>query len=100
MTKERRINDGECCRGDCHVADGAVRGGETGMKEYKYHGFVFRPTTTMTEVYVLNRSRCYTTKLVPLYEIDGLKECGKHPLLTTIAECKEYIRLCEEEKGK
>ena len=55
------------------------------MKEYKYHGFVFRPTTTMTEVNVLNRFRCYTTKLVPLYEIDGLKECGKHPLLTTIA---------------
>jgi hypothetical protein len=53
----------------------------------------------MTEVNVLNRSRCYTTKIVPLYEIDGLKECGKHPLLTTIAECKEYIRNYEEEKA-
>lgn len=66
------------------------------VPEYTYHGFVFRPTTTMTEVNVLNRSRCYTKKLVPLYEIDGLKECGKHPFLTTIAECKEYIRICEE----
>jgi len=70
------------------------------VPEYTYHGFVFRPTTTMTELNVLNRSRYYTKKLVPLYEIDGLKECGKHPLLTTIAECKEYIRICEESKGK
>ncbi len=69
------------------------------MTTYKYHGFVFRPTTTMTEVYVLNRSRCYTKKLVPLYEIDGLKERGKYPLLTTIAECKEYIRNYEEGDG-
>lgn len=62
------------------------------MKEYSYMGYKFRPTSTMTEVYVLDRCRCYTAKIVPLYEIDGLKDRGQRPFLTTIAACKNYIR--------
>jgi hypothetical protein len=60
--------------------------------EYRYMGYTFRPTNTMTEVYVLDRTRNYTKKTTPLYEIDGMKERGCRPFLTTIAQCKEYIR--------
>lgn len=62
------------------------------MKEYKYHGFVFRQTDTMTTVYYPNSQGYNSPRVVPLYEIDGLKPCGKRPLLTTIEQCKEYIR--------
>lgn len=61
------------------------------MADYKYKGFTFRPTSTMTEVNVLNCFRCYVTKIVPVYEIDGMKDACKRPFLTSIAECKEYI---------
>ena len=60
--------------------------------EYRYMGYTFRPTNTTTDVYVLNRSRCYTKKTIPLYEIVGVKDCGRRPFLTSIAQCKEYIR--------
>lgn len=66
------------------------------MKEYSYMGYKFRATNTMTTVYVLDRFRCYVERTVPLYEIDGLKERGQRPFLTTIAACKNYIR--EESK--
>ena len=66
-------------------------------REYTYMGHKFRPTKTMTTVYVLNRARCYVEKSVPLYEIDGMKDCGTRPFLTTVAQCKEYNR---EEIGK
>lgn len=51
------------------------------MKEYKYRGYTFRITSTI----LANTGR-------NLYEIDGLKERGKRPFLTTIEQCKEYIR--------
>ncbi len=51
------------------------------MKEYKYRGYTFRVTSTIHG----NTGR-------NLYEIDGLKERGKRPFLTTIEQCKEYIR--------
>lgn len=51
------------------------------MREYKYLGYTFRATSTIHA----NTGR-------NLYEIDDLKERGKRPFLTTIEECKEYIR--------
>ena len=62
------------------------------MKEYKFMGYTFRATSTTTTVRVLNRFHSYTEKIVPLYEIDGLKERGKRPFLTSIEQCKDYIR--------
>lgn len=50
-------------------------------KEYKYRGYTFRVTSTIHG----NTGR-------NLYEIDGLKERGKRPFLTTIEQCKDYIR--------
>ena len=51
------------------------------MTEYKCRGYTFRATSTIHA----NTGR-------NLYEIDDLKERGKRPFLTTIEECKEYIR--------
>ena len=51
------------------------------MKEYTYKGYTFRATYTLC-----------ARNMRPLYEIDGLKECGKYPFLTSIRECREYIR--------
>lgn len=51
------------------------------MKEYKYYGYTFR----ITSIVHANSGRC-------LYEIDGLKPVGKRPFLTTIEQCREYIR--------
>lgn len=60
------------------------------MKDYTYKGYKFHATNTMTEVRVMRFGR-RTTELRPVYEISGLKEAGKRPFLTTIAECREYI---------
>lgn len=51
------------------------------MTEYKYRGYTFRATSTIHA----NTGR-------NLYEIDDLKERGRRRFLTTIADCKEYIR--------
>lgn len=51
------------------------------MKEYNYMGYAFRRTATVHA----NSGRY-------LYEIDDLKERGKRPFLTTIEQCREYIR--------
>lgn len=64
------------------------------MKEYRYKGYTFRATNTMTEVLRETpgyHGRRHYRVLRPLYEIIGLKECGKSPRLTSIAECKAYI---------
>lgn len=56
----------------------------------KYKGFEINQTTTYTEItrYYYNRPyKAYAN----LYEIVGLKDCGKHPYLTSVAACKEYI---------
>lgn len=51
------------------------------MKEYKYKGYAFRMTNTVCGKNMRN-----------LYEIDGLKDKGQRPFLTTIKQCKEYIQ--------
>lgn len=51
------------------------------MKEYKYKGYSFRMTNTI-----------HANSRKNLYEIDGLKECGQKPFLTTIKDCRYYIR--------
>lgn len=51
------------------------------MKEYTYKGFTFRRTSIL-----------HANTLKPLYEIDELKECGQRPFLTTIKDCRYYIR--------
>ena len=51
------------------------------MKEYKYRGYMFHVTSTIHG----NTGRY-------LYKIVGLKEHDKRPFLTTIKQCKEYIR--------
>lgn len=51
------------------------------MKEYTYKGFTFRATSTQ-----------HANTMRPLYEIDGLKCRGTRPFLTSIADCKQYIR--------
>lgn len=62
-------------------------------KEYRYKGYTFRATRVMTEVYRANGYGYHYKTIRPLYEIDGLKECGKRPFLTSIRECREYIDL-------
>lgn len=58
------------------------------MKEYKYKGYTFYRTNTMTREY---RAHIHKHKTVPLYEIVGLKPCGMRPFLTSIQQCKDYI---------
>lgn len=53
------------------------------MKDYRYKGYTFRATNTMTS----GRGNSFKC----LYEIDGLKPRGKRPFLTTIDQCKDYI---------
>lgn len=63
------------------------------MKEYKYNGYTFRLTDTYTENLVYhNWSRSHVKRLAQVYEIDGLKERCTRPFLTSIKQCKEYIR--------
>lgn len=62
------------------------------MKEYTYRGYTFRPTRTNTEV-IRNAGADHPyTVIRPVYEIDGLKEAGKRPFLTSAEQCREYIR--------
>lgn len=61
------------------------------MKEYRYKGYTFRATSTMTTIYVSDGHGGHNSRIVPLYEIDDLKERGKRPFLTSINQCKEYI---------
>ena len=51
------------------------------MTEYEYRGYTFRATSTVHA----NSGRS-------LYEIDGLKGRNARPFLTTIEDCREYIR--------
>lgn len=62
------------------------------MKEYKYHGYTFRRTTTTMTTRVKNARGYYVERLAYLYGIDGLKEAGRRPLLTSAEQCREYIR--------
>ena len=62
------------------------------MNEYKYHGYTFRRTTTTTTTRTKNARGYYVERLAYLYEIDGLKEAGKRPFLTSAEQCREYIR--------
>ena len=50
-------------------------------KRYTYRGYTFYKTDTLLAISGKN-----------LYKIDGLKDRAKQPRLTTIEECKEYIR--------
>lgn len=61
------------------------------MKDYKYKGYTFRATSTMTTIYVSDGHGGHNSRVVPLYEIDDLKERGKRPFLTSIEQCKVYI---------
>lgn len=56
------------------------------MKDYRYKGYTFRQTSTMTpgRGWGKENLRC-------LYEIDGLKSRGTRPFLTSIQQCKDYI---------
>lgn len=58
-------------------------------KTYRYMGYDFRATSTIHG----NTGR-------NLYEIDDLKERGKRPFLTTIDQCKDYIRQEGKRKRK
>lgn len=62
------------------------------MNEYKYRGFTIRRTTTTTTTRIKNAHGYYAERLAYLYEIDGLKEAGKRPFLTSAEQCREYIR--------
>ena len=65
---------------------------EQKMKEYKYRGYTFRRTSTTTEVTIGAGTLHPRQEIRYLYEIYGLKECGKRPFLTSVNECREYIR--------
>lgn len=54
------------------------------MKTYTYEGYRFRKSRITTDV----RGR----GVVQAYEIDDLKSPMTRPFLTTIEDCKEYIR--------
>ena len=62
------------------------------MKESKYNGYTFRRTTTTTTTRIKNARGYYSERLAYLYEIDGLKEAGRRPFLTSAEQCREYIR--------
>lgn len=59
-------------------------------REYKFRGYKFRATDTMTEVMV-RRFGILRREIHPLYEIDGLKEAGTRPFLTSLNQVKDYI---------
>lgn len=59
-------------------------------KEYKFRGYKFRATNTMTEVMV-QRFGTPRREIHPLYEIDGFKAAGAEPFLTSINQVKNYI---------
>lgn len=59
-------------------------------KEYKFRGYTYRATNIMTEVMV-QRFGAQRREIHPLYEIDGLKEAGTRPFLTSINQVKGYI---------
>lgn len=59
--------------------------------EYKYHGYTFRQTNTTTETTV-KRGQQYRQEIRYLYEIDELKPRGVRPFLTSIEQCKDYIK--------
>ena len=61
------------------------------MTEYKYKGYTFWKVHTTTEVILKAPNGNPYTAIRNLYEIDGLKEAGKRPFLTSVAQCKEYI---------
>lgn len=50
------------------------------MKTYTYRGYKFYATSTLQ-----------ANTMRPLYRIEGLKDEGTRPFLTTIEGCKEYI---------
>jgi hypothetical protein len=60
------------------------------VKEYKFRGYKFRATDITTEVTV-TRFWQTRTEIRPLYEIDGLKEAGTRPFLTSLNQVKDYI---------
>ncbi len=61
-------------------------------KDYRYKGFTFRKTDTTTTVYAKGkRDDFYHEEIRSLYEIDGLKDRGTRPFLTTISEVKDFI---------
>ena len=51
------------------------------MKTYRYMGYDFRAT-----------EYTYAATLKPLYEIDDMKPAGTRPFITSIAQCREFIR--------
>lgn len=59
-------------------------------KEYKFRGYKFRATNTMTEVMV-QRFGVPRREIHPLYEIDGFKAAGAEPFLTSLNQVKDYI---------
>ena len=62
------------------------------MNEYKYRGFTIRRTTTTTTTHIKTARGYSVERMAYLYEIDGLKEAGHRPLLTSVEQCREYIR--------
>lgn len=59
----------------------------------KYMGYAIEQTNITTTVHVKNSRGFYSERLAYLYKIHDLKEPGKRPFLTSIEQCKEYIRL-------
>lgn len=59
-------------------------------KEYKFRGYTYRATNTMTEVMV-QRFGTPRREIHPLYEIDGFKAAGTEPFLTSLNQVKDYI---------
>jgi hypothetical protein len=61
-------------------------------KWYKYHGYRFCATHNFIEARV-NRFGWSRKEIRPVYHIDGLKDAGTRPLLTSVRQCKGYIDL-------
>ena len=59
-------------------------------KQYKYRGYTFYATDSTTETRV-SRFGISRKEIRPLYQIDGLKDAGVRPFLTSLQQCKDYI---------
>ena len=60
------------------------------MKKHTYKGYVFFRTDTTTTVRYERAGR-WVERVMPVYDITGLKPAGARPFLTTEQQVKDYI---------
>lgn len=62
------------------------------MEKYTYKGYTFYATDVTTD-------KPGTSRPVPVYEIEGLKDACRRPFITSIQGCKDFIDECIQERA-